>query len=144
MESSIIISRRKLFIFVSILAATFLILFFKSKNQPYENDVYIQLDSSVRNNHSNIYYIGNQSLESFTTVITTLFDLKKSKHKQNEYDKWSETMLKSMGAPLVAYVDNFWAEKFIKRCNELNLTGKVFNYYFFLIHLLHLILFFFI
>lgn len=58
-----------------------------------------------------------------TTVVTTLFHFEKSKHADSSYEKWSDTMLASMGGPIIAYVDHYWADKFIEKCKSYNLTG---------------------
>lgn len=70
-----------------------------------------------------IKYIGNQSRESFTTVLSTLFYFNKSKHLSRKYEKWSNKMLQSLGAPLIMYVDEYWADYFITKCIEKNITG---------------------
>lgn len=70
-----------------------------------------------------IKYIGNQSRESFTTVLSTLFYFKKSKHNPRKYKEWSNKMLKSLGAPLIMYVDSYWADYVITKCIENNITG---------------------
>lgn len=70
-----------------------------------------------------IKHVGNQRVTSFTTVITTMFRFKKSKHSDENYLKSSKTMFDSIKGPLIAFVDNFWAEKFIEMCKNKNITG---------------------
>ena len=71
-----------------------------------------------------IIYIGNRKPKPyFTTVVTTLFHFERSKHPDISYEKWSETLLASIYVPLIAYVDTYWAEKFIQKCNKYNVTG---------------------
>lgn len=81
------------------------------------------IDPDDNENDSIAVYLGDQSRVSFTTVITTLFRFNKSKHSNDKYDKWSNTMLNSIRAPLVAFVDRTWATKFIERCQANNITG---------------------
>lgn len=127
-------SRKKLNICIFIIASGILLYFWKLKTRQHQQqaEVFFQIDSETRSSNpiSRIEYIGNQSWQSYTTVITVLFNFKKSKHKHNEYEKWSEKMLKSIGAPFVAFVDNFWAERFIKHSKNFNLTGLFFISFF--------------
>ena len=72
-----------------------------------------------------IKYIGNRKPKPyFTTVVTTLFHFERSKHPDTSYEKWSETLLASISVPLIAYVDTYWADKFIQKCNKYNVTGN--------------------
>lgn len=91
-----------------------------------KSDLKIRADSAYE-----IRYLKNQKpIRTETTVVTTLFQFNKSKHSNKKYDRWSTKMIASMGVPIVAYVDFFWADKFIEKCNKYNLTGtfKIFNY----------------
>lgn len=71
----------------------------------------------------------NRTMNTNITIVTTLFHFNKSKHSDSDYDKWSETMIKSLASPFVAFVDNYWADTFIKRCNQYNLTGTLDDFF---------------
>lgn len=63
---------------------------------------------------------------SFTTLVTALFHLDKSKHSRTDYETWSRTMLRSLdssSASLVAFVDLDWSEFTLAEFSRLNLTG---------------------
>jgi len=93
-------------------------VFYISKSSP---------DEFITNSEYSIYeikHLGNPKHISLTTVVTTLFRFSKSKHASDAYDEWSKTMIKSMGAPIVAFIDYNWANKFIERCKLNNITGN--------------------
>lgn len=71
-----------------------------------------------------IVYLGNQQHTSYSTVVTTLFFFGKSKHSSSNYDAWSNTMIKSLGVPFVAFIDFYWEKSFLERAKQYNLTGK--------------------
>ena len=75
------------------------------------------------NNNSKTVYLGDLQRTCYTTVVTTLFLFDKSKHSKDDYERWSNTMIKSIGAPIVAIVDYNWEKKFIERARHYNLTG---------------------
>ena len=77
----------------------------------------------VNNNNGKTVYLGDQRRICYTTIVTTLFLFGKSKHSKDDYDRWSNTMIKSIGAPIVAIVDYNWEKKFIERARHYNLTG---------------------
>lgn len=70
-----------------------------------------------------IVYLGDQGRTYNTTVIFTLFHFEKSKHPFTHYDRWSNRFIKSIGAPIVAFIDYYWEKKIIKRCQKYNITG---------------------
>lgn len=74
-------------------------------------------------NFSKIIYFGDRQRISYTTVLTTMYYFGKSKHSKKDYEKWSGTMTRSIGAPIVAYIDTKVEEKMIKRFRDYNLTG---------------------
>ena len=74
-------------------------------------------------NISRIIYFGDRQRISYTTVLTTMYFFGKSKHSKKDYEKWSGTMTRSIGAPIVAYIDTKVEEKMIKRFRDYNLTG---------------------
>lgn len=84
-------------------------------------NVYLIQDSSF--SPYDIKYIGDQSRTSYTTVLTTLFHFVKSKHREDEYEKWFKNMLTSVDAALIAYVDEYWADEFVRQCRRHNRTG---------------------
>ena len=71
-----------------------------------------------------IYIADRKSKRYYTTVVTTLFRFNKSKHSDEKYEKWSDTLLASVSVPLIAYVDTYWADKIIKKYNKYNVTGE--------------------
>ena len=75
------------------------------------------------NNNGKTVYLGDQKRICYTTVVTTLFLFGKSKHSRDDYERWSNTMIKSIGAPIVAVVDFNWEKRFIERARLYNLTG---------------------
>ena len=77
----------------------------------------------VNRNNGKTVYLGDLQRTCYTTVVTTLFLFGKSKHSREDYDRWSNTMIKSIGAPIVAIVDFNWEKKFIERARLYNLTG---------------------
>lgn len=111
----------KIILGVVLITLTILIFYYFFWYNP-KPDVYI-LKDPVFSTYE-IKYIGDQTRESRTTVLTTLFHFSKSKHRVKEYEKWFSKMLASLGAPLIAYVDYYWAPKFIEKCRHYNLTGK--------------------
>lgn len=123
--------RKKVNIFIVIAFFALLFHFLSNKTQFLKPSMVIKLSHfSPKFGVNNTRYIGNQSIESFGTVITILFHFNKSKHKSDEYEKWSEAMIKSIGAPMVAYVDDFWANKLIKLCIKQNLIGNRISFIF--------------
>lgn len=82
---------------------------------PNELDIF---DSNYK-----IVYLGNQQRTSYSTVVTTLFLFGKSKHSSSNYDEWSNTMIKSLGVPIVAFIDFNWEKSFLERAKQYNLTG---------------------
>ena len=70
--------------------------------------------------------IGDRNVTTKVTIVTLMFHVSKSKHSASEYKKWFESMSKSIGQPFVAYVDEYWSERFIQSCNERNLTGYIY------------------
>ena len=74
-------------------------------------------------NFSKVIYVGDRHRISHTTVLTTMYYFGKSKHSKKDYEKWSGTMTRSIGAPIVAYIDTKVEEKMIKRFRDYNLTG---------------------
>ena len=111
----------KISLSVVFIASAILILYYFFWYNP-KPDVYI-LNDPVFSTYE-IKYLGDQTRESRTTVLTTLFHFGKSKHRVKEYEKWFSKMLASLGAPLIAYVDYYWAPKFIEKCQQYNLTGN--------------------
>ena len=79
---------------------------------------------NFHNNYFKIVYLGDQQHTSYITVITTLFYFGKCKHTNRDYDKWSKTMIKSMGVPIVAFIDFNWEKKFLERSKKYNITGN--------------------
>ena len=104
----------------------FLILtFYKVLHKKFNINNKIQ-ESEINNfdNDYKIVYLGDQRQTSHTTIVTSLFLFRKSKHSRNDYDKWSNTMIKSMGAPFVAFIDFNWEKRFLDRSKKNNLTGN--------------------
>lgn len=87
-----------------------------------------------KNKNNNIYEIvklgdENRTNTSYVTLVFAQFKFKKSKHSIESYENWSDVMMKSFGSPFVAFVDYNWSEKFIKKIQELNLTGREIFFY---------------
>ena len=71
-------------------------------------------------------YLGDQNMTSYTTIVTTLFIFTINKKRSNSsYYEWSGRMIKSLGAPVVAYIGSSLEEVFTKRFKESNLTGNL-------------------
>ena len=71
-------------------------------------------------------YLGDQNRTSYTTIVTTLFIFSINKKRSNSsYYEWSGRMIKSLGAPVVAYIDYSLEEVFTKRFQKSNLTGNL-------------------
>ena len=70
--------------------------------------------------------IGKENTTSNVTIVTMLLKIPKSKHSNDDYKKWSSTMIHSIGVPFVAYIDVYWSESFIKLCRERKLNGIVY------------------
>lgn len=89
------------------------------KSQNRINQIYDQMPTYE------IRYLNNKKKAVFDiTVITQLFHFEKSKHTDEEYKKWSKTLVASVAdSPIVAYVDYFWADQFVDTCNQFNLSG---------------------
>lgn len=81
---------------------------------------------NINNSNDKIIQIGKLNETSNITIITTMFKIPKSKHSTKDYKKWSAKFFSSLGSPLVAYVDEFWSEIFIKECILRNLNAFIF------------------
>lgn len=81
------------------------------------------IETSYEPSYEVIYIADRKPKPYFTTVVTTLFHFERSKHPDKSYENWSETLLASISVPLIAYVDTYWADKFIQKCNKYNVTG---------------------
>lgn len=82
----------------------------------------LQLKSSVYN----ITYFGaafNQT--SYGTVVCSMFRFGKSKHSVKSYEDWTDNMMKSVSGPIVAFVDFYWADKFIEKSKLYNRSGSI-------------------
>jgi hypothetical protein len=66
--------------------------------------------------------------QEYVTVVSTFFKMPNSKHSLEEYDIWMTNMLKSVKAPLVAYVDQFSANKVNRIRQELGLKTTLVIY----------------
>lgn len=75
-------------------------------------------------NKYEIKYFGEQNQTSYVTLVTSLFQPDKSKHSPRDYEKWTDTMLKSIGSPIVAFVDVQWSDFVVRQFTANNLTGK--------------------
>lgn len=121
-----------IFIFVILVAylwindyLTKLVSFAVSYTEKPEKKQPENLEESIEPSYEVIYIAGDRKPKRyFTTVVTTLFHFERSKHQDKNYEKWSETLLASISVPLIAYVDTFWADKFIQKCNKYNVTGN--------------------
>lgn len=96
---------------------------FKINDIHHENGIPNELD--IFDSNYKIVYLGNQQRTSYSTVVTTLFLFGKSKHSSSNYDEWSNTMIKSLGAPIVAFIDFNWEKSFLERAKQYNVTGKL-------------------
>lgn len=65
---------------------------------------------------------------SFVTVVTCMFRSGRETHSRENFEKWSTTMIKSMGSPLVAFVDVAWADLFATRLSQANLSGETYSF----------------
>ena len=55
-----------------------------------------------------------------------MFQFTKSKHSTEVYERWADLMSASVSAPIVAFVDSFWADKLVERFETNNRTGAHF------------------
>ena len=72
-----------------------------------------------------VVHLGDHTtITSFATVVTALYRFNESKHTSQSYDIWSQILIKSIGVPLVAFLDNETAQSFIPQCILNNITGQ--------------------
>ena len=115
----LIVIKKRLKLIIICLTLLSTIAIFKVSLESYENN---DNESEYK-----IVILGDEQRTSYITVVTTLFLFGRSKHSKNQYGAWSNTMLKSLGAPIVAFIDFNWEQKFIERCRENNITGNLIN-----------------
>lgn len=128
------IYNNRAFVLTLFLTIFSVLLFFKMNSLHRENIINLNIKNDINNNKSdisyhNVYkiiYFGNQQRYSYSTVVTTLFLFKKSKHTIINYETWSTTMIKSLGVPIVAFIDYNWEKSILKKAKKYNLTGKLY------------------
>lgn len=111
-------SRGSLYVSVTIISIVIIVYFSFINDQ--QNFPILKEVKPIR-----IIKIGDMNTTSFTTLVTVMFNVKKSKHKYEEYEKCFKTMIKSIKVPLIAFVDTKWQENFVDHSRKYNLTGKV-------------------
>ena len=114
------ISRKKcLTLFLYVCSSVIILILYEHIHLNFIDKRLKEADSRVQ-----VVHLGKQNgAKSFITVVTALFLFNKSKHSNSSYDNWSHTMIKSIGVPMVAFVDNKTAPIFIQRCISNNITG---------------------
>lgn len=116
-------NRESVLILVIIIIAIIIFLKkFYSNQELFISNIENKSESRFDNNYK-IVYFGDQRRISYTTIVTTLFLFEKSKHSSKEYNIWTNAMLKSLGVPIVAFVDYNWEKTFLERSKQNNLTG---------------------
>ncbi|CAF0978046.1 unnamed protein product [Brachionus calyciflorus] len=85
----------------------------------------IYLNLAYRNKNYKQFQIGDTSAQSEYTVVTQYFDLKKSKHTIEDYQKWNMNFFKSIGSPFVLFTDHKSLEKMLPIMKNLNLNVTI-------------------
>ena len=95
-----------------------------------KDDDTLKLNSTVKEyrtkSNTKMVRIGKENTINNVTIVTMLIKIPKSKHSNEDYNKWSSKMIDSIGVPFVAYIDEYWSESFIKLCRERKLNGIVY------------------
>ena len=71
--------------------------------------------------------IGDQHAGDYSTIVSIFYQLRSSKHKNDEYEKWIRTFMQSVAAPLAMIVDSCSIEALRKIRGNRTTTFYVIN-----------------
>ena len=104
-----------------IIVTVFLLKDVKYKSKPF----YISERQNICGNikYKSVYF-GDESTVNNTTIVTNMFFIGTSKHSNSDYIEWLRIMIRSIGSPIVAYIDTKSEKTFVEEFQKYNKTGE--------------------